>query len=74
MKGSVVTIGTFDGVHLGHKKILEDVIKNARENGLFSSVIIMERPVSLAFFITFRTVRFRQTDFFIRSRFNRTRP
>lgn len=45
MKGSVVTIGTFDGVHLGHKKILDDVIKNAKENGLLSSVIIMERPV-----------------------------
>ena len=29
---SVVTIGTFDGVHIGHKKIIERLVDNARKN------------------------------------------
>ena len=30
-KQTIVTIGTFDGVHLGHRKILEQITKNAQE-------------------------------------------
>ena len=33
------TIGNFDGVHLGHKKIIDAVKKEAREKGLSSCVI-----------------------------------
>ncbi|MGB2995739.1 MAG: riboflavin biosynthesis protein RibF, partial [Ferruginibacter sp.] len=30
-KNAVLTIGTFDGVHLGHKKILEHLITAAKK-------------------------------------------
>ena len=33
------TIGNFDGVHLGHKKILTAIIEEAKEQGLSSCVI-----------------------------------
>ena len=28
-KNSVVTLGTFDGIHLGHRRIIEEVVKKA---------------------------------------------
>lgn len=34
-----LTIGNFDGVHLGHQKILDEVKKKARQNGLKSGVL-----------------------------------
>jgi len=36
---SVVTIGTFDGVHIGHKKIIEHLIQSAKRDGLESVVL-----------------------------------
>ncbi len=34
-----LTIGNFDGVHLGHQKILDEVKKKAHQNGLKSGVL-----------------------------------
>ncbi len=41
-KKTIITIGTFDGVHLGHQKILENVVKKAKENGSRSLVITFD--------------------------------
>ena len=38
-KRTVVTIGNFDGVHLGHQKILGGVVERARANDLESAVL-----------------------------------
>ena len=38
-KFSILTIGTFDGVHLGHQKILKKLNKEAKENNLESTVL-----------------------------------
>jgi riboflavin kinase/FMN adenylyltransferase len=41
-RGCVATIGNFDGVHLGHQKVLEQVKNKARDLGLPTTVIIFE--------------------------------
>lgn len=38
-KGTVITIGTFDGVHIGHQKIIERLVRSARENDLESVIL-----------------------------------
>lgn len=46
----VLTIGTFDGVHLGHARILEEVVRHAREAGGESMLITFEpHPRKLLF-------------------------
>lgn len=48
-EGSVVTVGAFDGVHLGHQAVLRKVRERARELGLVSVVITFE-PLPREFF------------------------
>jgi len=53
-RGSVITIGTFDGVHLGHRTILKKVVNEARVRDL--------NAVLLTFFPHPRMVVQKQTD------------
>lgn len=41
-KQSIVTIGTFDGIHLGHQKILKDLVKESKKYNLESLVLTFE--------------------------------
>lgn len=38
-KPTAVTIGTFDGVHIGHRKIIERLLYSAKENQLESTIL-----------------------------------
>jgi riboflavin kinase/FMN adenylyltransferase len=40
--GTVVTVGTFDGVHLGHRDVLERIDARARELGLRSVLVTFD--------------------------------
>jgi riboflavin kinase/FMN adenylyltransferase len=41
--GSVVTVGTFDGVHVGHRAVLSEVRRQADELGATSIVAVFDR-------------------------------
>jgi len=41
-KETVITIGVFDGVHMGHRSLLENVKQRAREEDLLSGVITFD--------------------------------
>ncbi len=38
-KESILTIGTFDGVHFGHNKILKKLVEEAKKNKLSSLIM-----------------------------------
>lgn len=48
-QGGVVTIGNFDGVHVGHQRLLAEVVANAKTLGVPSLVITFE-PHPFEFF------------------------
>ena len=41
-RGSVVTIGAFDGVHRGHQAVIADLLVRSRTRGLPATVIVFE--------------------------------
>jgi riboflavin kinase/FMN adenylyltransferase len=41
-RGCVLTIGKFDGVHLGHQAVLSQVVEKAKELGFPSTVMVFE--------------------------------
>ena len=43
MPGTAVTIGAYDGVHLGHRALLRDLSARARERGLSTVVVTFDR-------------------------------
>lgn len=46
--GSVVALGTFDGVHIGHAKLIEEAVSLAREHHVPSAALTFDRhPLSL---------------------------
>ena len=40
--GCIVTIGNYDGVHLGQRAVLAEVVERARAKGLVSVVVTFE--------------------------------
>jgi riboflavin kinase/FMN adenylyltransferase len=42
-KGMLLTIGVFDGVHLGHKHILSELVEQAKRKNLISGVITFKQ-------------------------------
>ncbi len=62
-EGSVATIGSYDGLHLGHQKLLGHVLDNAKAKGL-PSVVMSFEPTPKEFFAQerppARLMRFRE--------------
>ena len=54
---TIVTIGTFDGVHVGHQKILKNLIRTAKEGG--------KKSVLLTFFPHPRMVLQKEMDLYL---------
>ena len=42
--GSVIAIGTFDGIHLGHQQVLQYAKKRAKEGGAVATAVTFEPP------------------------------
>ena len=45
---SAVALGFFDGIHLGHRAVIGEMIKSSQQNGLISTVYTFEKnPAAL---------------------------
>ena len=67
-KHSVVTIGSFDGMHRGHQALLSTVKQNALKHG-YSSVVISFEPLPKEFFLRqpARLMGFRQKYLYLKA-------
>jgi phosphoribosyl 1,2-cyclic phosphate phosphodiesterase len=43
-RGSVIAIGNFDGIHLGHQRVLEYTLDRAKESGAVATALTFEPP------------------------------
>lgn len=41
---TAISVGKFDGLHLGHREIIEEMVRAAREKGLLSAVLAIYTP------------------------------
>ncbi|MDZ7316969.1 MAG: bifunctional riboflavin kinase/FAD synthetase [candidate division KSB1 bacterium] len=48
-RGTVITVGTFDGVHRGHQEVIRGVVSDAKAMGIASAVVTFEPPPKLVF-------------------------
>ena len=48
-KNSVLAVGNFDGIHLGHKKVLNEAFKKAKKNKIKFGLLTFE-PIPVMFF------------------------
>ncbi|WP_319380820.1 bifunctional riboflavin kinase/FAD synthetase [Thiomicrorhabdus sp.] len=48
-EGCILTIGNFDGIHLGHQQVLETLCQTAKQSGLPTVVMIFE-PLPIEYF------------------------
>src|SRR5258707_13076014 len=39
---TIVTVGNFDGIHCGHQKVLQEVVRRARQNGSKAVAVTFE--------------------------------
>lgn len=56
MRATAITIGSYDGLHLGHQKIIQQLVTQAREQQL-ASVVISFDPYPKEFFLGERVPR-----------------
>ncbi|MDJ1009249.1 MAG: FAD synthetase family protein [Paracoccaceae bacterium] len=49
LSASIVTVGTFDGVHRGHQALLAEIVRHARREGVPSVVYTFDPPPKTVF-------------------------
>ena len=47
LAGSGIAIGSFDGLHLGHRKIISELVEMCRKENVLAGVVTFDRPLPL---------------------------